>query len=88
MYPYKAKTEKNSHKPKQLSVKVLGKQMKISCPPGQEHKLQAAITELEQRVSKTKYHPGLHGSEDVLLMIALNLCNELLESQNDSKKPA
>lgn len=79
MYPKKREATPNPVKPKQLTVSVLGRQMKISCPAGQEEKLQNAMLELEQRVSKTKYQPGVHGAEDVLLMIALNLCNELLE---------
>jgi cell division protein ZapA len=86
MYPKQSKPAKPTPvKPKQLTVTVLGRHMKISCPAGQEDKLQAAMLELEQRVSKTKYQPGVHGAEDVLLMIALNLCNELLETRKNEQ---
>ena len=85
MYPKKPTTEPNSKKPKQLTVSVLGRHMKIACPAGQEEKLQAALSELESRVSNTKYQPGVHGAEDVLLMIALNLCNELLEAKKSDE---
>jgi cell division protein ZapA (FtsZ GTPase activity inhibitor) len=70
-----AKTEKTKH----LTISVLGRVLKVSCPSGEEQRLQNAITELEQRVSSTKFKPGVHMNEDVLLMIALNLCNELVE---------
>jgi len=82
MYPKAAKSDTPAKaKSKQLTIAVLGRQMKISCPTGQEAKLEAALHELEQRVSNTRYQPGVHGAEDVLLMIALNLCNELLETK-------
>jgi cell division protein ZapA (FtsZ GTPase activity inhibitor) len=68
-----------STKPKQLTISVLGRVLKVSCPQGEEQRLQAAIDELEQRVASTKFKPGVHMNEDVLLMIALNLCNELVE---------
>ncbi|MFC4654799.1 cell division protein ZapA [Rheinheimera marina] len=66
-------------KPKQLTISVLGRVLKVACPVGEEQRLQAAITELETRVANTKYKPGVHMNEDVLLMIALNLCNELVD---------
>lgn len=86
MYPKKQNTapQPAKPKPKQLSVAVLGRQMKIACPAGQEEKLQNAMLELEERVGKTRYQPGVHGAEDVLLMIALNLCNELLELKKNA----
>lgn len=84
MYPKAQKPAANPNKPKQLTIAVLGRHMKISCPAGQEEKLQNAMLELEERVSKTKYQPGVHGAEDVLLMIALNLCNELLELKKNA----
>jgi cell division protein ZapA (FtsZ GTPase activity inhibitor) len=68
-----------STKPKQLTISVLGRVLKVSCPLGEEQRLQNAIDELEQRVASTKFKPGVHMNEDVLLMIALNLCNELVE---------
>lgn len=86
MYPKASKADSQpttaKAKSKQLTVAVLGRQMKISCPTGQEEKLEAAMKELETRVGNTRYQPGVHGAEDVLLMIALNLCNELLELKN------
>lgn len=84
MYPKKPTAEPNKNKPKQLTVSVLGRHMKIACPAGQEEKLQNAMLELEQRVGNTRYQPGVHGAEDVLLMIALNLCNELLELKKNA----
>ena len=85
MYPKAQKPANTSTKPKQLTIAVLGRHMKISCPPGQEEKLQNALTELESRVSNTRYQSGVHGAEDVLLMIALNLCNELLEAKKSDE---
>ena len=85
MYPKAQKPAANPNKPKQLTIAVLGRHMKISCPAGQEEKLQAALSELESRVSNTKYQPGVHGAEDVLLMIALNLCNEILELKKNEE---
>ncbi len=86
MYP-KVNKPATATKPKnkQLTVSVIGKQMKISCPPGQEDKLKDALAELEARVANTRYQPGVHGAEDVLLMIALNLCNEILEIKNNAE---
>lgn len=85
MYPKAQKAAANPNKPKQLTIAILGRQMKVSCPAGQEEKLQAALSELESRVSNTRYQPGVHGAEDVLLMIALNLCNELLEAKKNEQ---
>jgi cell division protein ZapA len=62
-----------SNKPKQLTISVLGRVLKVACPPGEEQRLQAAIDELEQRVASTKFKPGVHMNEDVLLMIALGV---------------
>ena len=87
MYPKKQAPDAQPAKPKQkqLTVSVLGRHMKIACPAGQEEKLQNAMLELEQRVGNTRYQPGVHGAEDVLLMIALNLCNELLEMKKNAE---
>jgi len=71
--------QSKADKPKQLTISVFGRVLKVACPAGEEARLQAAITELENRVAGTKYKPGVHMNEDVLLMIALNLCNELVD---------
>jgi cell division protein ZapA (FtsZ GTPase activity inhibitor) len=87
MYPKAPKPASDAKpKAKQLTIAILGRHMKVSCPAGQEDKLKDALGELEQRVSNTRYQPGVHGAEDVLLMIALNLCNELLEMKKSTQE--
>ena len=66
---------------KLISIVLYGKTYQVRCPVGEETALRASVTLLNEKISKTTRNTGLNAREDIIMMTALNLCNELLEQQ-------
>lgn len=63
---------------KHLSVKILGKEYKITCPAGQEAELQQAALYVDQKMSEVRASGRIINFEGILVTVALNLAHELL----------
>ncbi len=64
-----------------VEINILDRKLKIACPNGQETALLCAAEELSKRLTKANGAKAITTPEQVLLMTALNLANDLLKSQ-------
>jgi len=68
-----------------VTVQILGKEYKLSCPPAERDGLLQAAQLLDERMKKTR-SGGVIGLERVAVMSALYLAYELLQSRSHAKK--
>ena len=69
-----------------LAISLNGKQHMIACPPGQEDALLAAATKLNDELHQFKQRGQTRNDEKALLMVALNLCHQLLSIESTQKQ--
>ncbi|MGO2010345.1 MAG: cell division protein ZapA [Pseudoalteromonas sp.] len=65
-----------------VMVKLLGKEQQFACPKGQEDALIAAAKHLNDLVDQMKQRSAVRNDQKALLMAALNISHELLETKN------
>ncbi len=70
----------------QVEVNVAGRKLRIACPKGQESALITAASELTTRIDEAKAANGISTPEQVMLMVALNLTNDLLMTRQAQEK--
>lgn len=77
----------NFHLMKQRTVEinVLDRKLKVACPTGQESALLSAAEELNKRIEKSSQSKVIATPEQTLVITALNLANELLQTQQKLK---
>ncbi len=63
-----------------VTVQILGKEYKLSCPPDEKDGLLRAAKLLDERM-KTLKNGGMIGLERIAVMAALNLGYELLQAR-------
>jgi|GEM_PF-588009 len=70
-----------------VTINVANKALKIACPVGEETALLAAAKELNTRINNVnaKNHAS-SSAEQTMMMTALNLAYDLLNSQEAAKK--
>ena len=61
-----------------LEVEIAGKKLKKACPVGEESALLKSAQDLTNRLEKAQQSNPTAKTENLLLMIALNLTNELI----------
>ena len=65
-----------------VTIEVASRRLKVACPKGQESALLLAAEEVNQRINKdSKKSISTRTPEQMMLMTALNLANDLLTSQ-------
>ncbi len=64
---------------KNLTIKILGKEYQIACPPGTEAELQNAATYLDQKMQEIRNNGRIISFEGILITAAINLANDLLQ---------
>jgi len=69
----------DDHAPNTLSVKILGKEYRVSCPPSEEESLRSAARHLDKEMGQIKSSGKIIGTEKIAVMVALNLANDLLQ---------
>lgn len=67
-----------------INLTLLEKDYQIACPPQEQAALLNAAQELERRMRNTRLQQGVVGSERIAVLVALNLCYELQQLQNNS----
>ena len=70
----------------QVEINVAGRKLKIACPKGEESALLAAANELTQRIEQANSVNSVTTPEQIMLMTALNLANDLLKTQKAQVK--
>lgn len=63
-----------------VTVNLLGKEYRISCPAGERDNLMRAATLLDERMREIR-DDNVVGSERIAVMTALNLAHEMLQTQ-------
>ncbi len=63
-----------------VTVQILGKEYKLSCPPNERDELMQAARLVDERMKSLK-NDGMIGVERIAVMAALNLGFELLQNR-------
>ena len=66
-----------------LTVSILDREYQVACPQGQEQQLLNAALELDKRMRDVRKSSSVVGLERVLVMAALNLSYDLLQTHQD-----
>lgn len=66
-----------------LSVEILEKEYRVSCPPGAEEALENTARQLDKKMNEIRSAGKVFGHERIAVMAALNLTHELI-SQSQS----
>lgn len=66
-----------------VSVKILEKEFRISCPEDEKASLIESASMLNDRMRKIRDSGNVIGAERIAIMAALNLTHELLKTQSD-----
>ncbi|MEW6993150.1 cell division protein ZapA [Colwelliaceae bacterium MEBiC 14330] len=64
-----------------VEINIVDRKLKVACPIGQETALLSAAQELSARLAKAGASKTISTPEQTLLMTALNLSNDLLQTQ-------
>ena len=64
-----------------VEINIVDRKLKVACPIGQETALLSAAQELSNRLTKARACKTISTPEQTLLMTALNLANDLLQTQ-------
>lgn len=64
-----------------VDIRILERNYRVMCPPGQESALQEAARQLDERMAETRTATKMTNVEQIAVMTALNLCHEWLEQQ-------
>jgi cell division protein ZapA len=68
-------------KPEQLTVKILGREYRLSCTPGEKDALLAAVAYVDEKMSTIRDHGKVAGNDRIAVFAALNIANELLSTR-------
>ncbi|AGH82085.1 hypothetical protein PCNPT3_10735 [Psychromonas sp. CNPT3] len=60
-----------------IEISILGQQYKIACPEGEEKALQKTVEQFNLKLNKMKSNTRTLRNEQLIVMVALNLCHEL-----------
>lgn len=69
--------------PNTVSVRILDKEFRVSCPEEERHSLLESAEMLNDRMRKIRDSGNVIGAERIAIMAALNLTHELLKAQSD-----
>ena len=69
-----------------VDIKVLDRNYRVMCPPGQEVALREAAEQLDTRMAETRASTKLTNMEQIAIMAALNLCHEWIQERTTEGK--
>ncbi len=70
-----------------VEIQILGKVMRVNCPPGQDQALIDAANDFNHRLHELSDRTKVTNIERLLTIAALNVCHELNEEkQNNADK--
>jgi cell division protein ZapA len=69
-----------SEESRQVEITLLGREYRVSCPPGQEGKLLEAAMLLDARMREVQEGGKLLGAEKIAITAALNIAHDFLFS--------
>ena len=65
----------------QLTVKILGREYRLSCAPDEKEALLAAVTYVDEKMTTIRDHGKITGNDRIAVFAALNIANELLTTR-------
>lgn len=70
-----------------LTVRIMGREYTVACPPEEHETLVASAELLNQRMSAIRRRGKTLGTERIAVMVALNIAREFLSMRNASSAP-
>jgi cell division protein ZapA len=64
-----------------VTVQILDREYRVTCPLGEEDDLQASAELLDQRMQEVKDSGKVVGTDRIAVMVALNVVHELLQNR-------
>ncbi len=77
----------NEHDVVPVTVNILDREYRITCPAGEEQALQAAARLLDQRMQDVKNSGKVIGIDRIAVMVALNITHEFLAIKPENSQP-
>ena len=71
-----------------VTIHLLDKDYQIACREEEKPALLKAAHELEERMRATRLQQGIVGAERIAVLVALNLCYELQQTQTQTTSAA
>lgn len=69
-----------------VSIQILGRTLKVNCPLEEQASLQQAVVNLNERLQGLKQRHKVISSDQLIIIVALNLCSDLLKSQQRNRE--
>ena len=63
-----------------VTINLLGRELRVACPDGEEQQLLAAVDYLNRKLKEVRDTGKVVGNERIALMAALNIAHELLSN--------
>ena len=70
-----------------VTVRILEKEFKISCPEGEEAALQNTVRYLNKKMREIRESGNIVGTDRIAMMAALNIAHELLQQGEPGNVP-
>ncbi|RTY18856.1 cell division protein ZapA [Morganella morganii] len=64
-----------------VDIQIFGRSMRVNCPSEQREALLASAAELEQRLQDLKERSRVSNTEQLVFIVALNICHELAQEK-------
>ena len=74
--------------PKGVMINVMGRELRVAAPEGEEQQLQASVELLNRKMKEIRDTGKVVGTERIAIMAALNIAHDLLQGQGGGSKTA
>ncbi|MFP3013879.1 MAG: cell division protein ZapA [Arsenophonus sp. NC-QC1-MAG3] len=64
-----------------VDIQILGQTLRVNCPKEQQNALKCSAAELEKRIKYLKNRTGVRNTEQLIFIVALNICHELAQEK-------
>lgn len=71
----------NAAAPKGVMINVMGRELRVAAPEGEEQQLQASVELLNRKMKEIRDTGKVVGTERIAIMAALNIAHDLLQGQ-------
>ena len=68
-----------------VDIQIFGRSMRVNCPSEQKEALLESAKELEQRLQNLKDKSGVTNMEQLIFIVALNVCHELAQEKTKTR---
>ena len=71
-----------------LTISLLGREFRVSCPEGEEKQLLASVDYLNRKLKEVRDTGKVSGNERIAIMAALNIAHELMSNSGKGNSTA